>query len=462
MFLLTRFFSLDDIYLVPLCLIILYAIIRYRAEKNKDQQIKQLYYRGFYFKVFFVFAYTFITEFYFKGGDTSLYYQGVKDLRAAVASDFDNLGTIIISLKLNLASPLAPFFYYDNFADDFIFGIMQTTGNFFIPRLGLLPSYIFFNSYLCISLVFGFFALSGAIKIFKVFHYYYPFCTKEIALAAIFIPSVGFWSAGLLKDPICFGCLGFILYGVHSIFIRKINYISSIIIILACFFLLYHIKVYILLTLLLGIIVWLFAETNILIKDRTLRNLFSFMTLVLSGFIAYFLLNYFTSQEAAQQYKIDTLFEKAEGQRQVIHNIGEMVGPNTSNFTINTSNPIILIFNSIVATFFRPFVWEINTPIALFSSLESAVFLLLTLNFFLKEGIGRYFRIIFSDPRMLMCFIFSIIFAIAVGASTSNFGALSRYKIPCMPFYFIMLLMVYKKASLAYPKWFNRILRKVS
>jgi hypothetical protein len=63
----------------------------------------------------------------------------------------------------------------------------------------------------------------------------------------------------------------------------------------------------------------------------------------------------------------------------------------------------------------------------------------------------------FADPRLLMCFVFAMIFAVAVGASTSNFGALSRYKIPCMPFYFIMLLILYKKASLPYPTWFNKI-----
>jgi hypothetical protein len=459
MFLLARFFSLDDLYLVPLCLILLYAIIRNHAEKNKEKQVRQIYYRGFYFKVFCVFAYTFITEVYFKGGDTSLYYQGVKDLRAAADSDFDNLGKIITSIRLSIENPLAPFFYYDNYTDDVTFNYMQSPSNFFVPRLGLLPSYIFFNSYLCISLIFGFFALGGAIRLFKVFRYYYPSCTKELALAAIFIPSVGFWSAGLLKDPVCFGCLGYILYAVHCIFIRRTKYGLSIAIIFICGFLLYYIKVYILLTLLLAMIVWLFAETNKLIKDKTLRNVFSFLTLALSGLIAFLLLNYFTSQESAQNYKLETLIETTEKQRRTIESVS--VSGN-SGFKINASNPVSLIFNSIVATFFRPFIWEVNTPIALFSAIESAIFLLLTVNFFFKKGVGSYFRLIFSDPRMLMCFIFSVVFAIAVGASTSNFGALSRYKIPCMPFYFIMLLLVYRNASLVYPKWFSKILKRFS
>jgi Na+/alanine symporter len=179
---------------------------------------------------------------------------------------------------------------------------------------------------------------------------------------------------------------------------------------------------------------------------------------VLSVLIAFILLNYLTSQEAARNYKIESILETTEIQRKTIESVS-MSG--NSGFKINTSNPVLMVFNSIVATFFRPFIWEVNTPIALFSAIESTIFLLLTLNFFFKKRIAKYFQLIFSDPRMLMCFVFSIIFAIAIGASTGNFGALSRYKIPCMPFYFIMLLIVYQKASLPYPKWFNRILQRV-
>lgn len=456
MILALRFFSVNDFLLAPVCLAILYAIIRNRAEKNKDPQIRKIYYRGFYFKIICVLAYTFISEFVFKGGDTNLYFQGVKDLRAALNDDFNHIGTIVKSFKLTLDNPLTPYFYYDNYADDFTYNYMLNTSNFFIPRLGLIPAVLFFNNYLCINFVFGFFALGGAIRIFKTFHHYYPAYTNELALAAIFLPSVGFWSSGLLKDTICFGCVGFILYAVLNIFVKKIKIRASVIWILVCGFLIYHIKVYILLVLMLSILIWLFAEMNKLITDKTLRNIFSFLTLAVSFLIGYFLLNYFTSQEAAQNYKLETLMEKADYQRRVIQNLSE-TAPLGSNFSINTSNPVTLVPNSIVATFFRPFLWEVNSPVVLFSAIESSILLILTLFFFLKRGIGKYFRIAFADPRLLMCFVFSMVFAVAVGASTSNFGALSRYKIPCMPFYFIMLLLLYKKASLPYPRWFNNI-----
>jgi hypothetical protein len=40
------------------------------------------------------------------------------------------------------------------------------------------------------------------------------------------------------------------------------------------------------------------------------------------------------------------------------------------------------------------------------------------------------------------CFFYSIVFAVFVGATTLNFGTLVRYKIPCLPFYIIALLLI--------------------
>jgi hypothetical protein len=461
MLLALRFFAVDDIILAPLCFLVLWIIVRNRARRNRDPFLRKLYYRGFYFKVICVFAYTFVTEFIFKGGDTGLYYQGVLDLRHALNDDFNFAGNIITTLKLDIDNPLTPYFYYDNYADDFTYNYMLSASNFFVPRLGLIPAVLFFNNYLCINLVFGFFAFGGAMRLFKVFHHYYPQYRRELAIAVIFLPSVGFWSAGLLKDPVCFGSIGYILYAVLNIFVKRTAFRASIAWIVVCGFLLYFIKVYILLVLILSVLIWLFAETNKLISDRTLRNIFSFMTFAISFLVSFFLLNYFTSQEAAKQYKLDTLMDKAEYQRKVVQDLAANDVPLGSNFSINTSNPVALVGNSLAATFFRPFPWEVKSPVAAFSAIEAAFFLFLLLNFVFKRGVKQFFNLTFQDPRMLMCFVFAIVFALAVGASTANFGALSRYKIPCMPFFFIMLLMVYKAGNLRYPNFFYKILNWV-
>ena len=134
------------------------------------------------------------------------------------------------------------------------------------------------------------------------------------------------------------------------------------------------------------------------------------------------------------------------------------VGKKDTHFEINTSNPAVTALSGIAATFYRPFLWEVKSPIVLLSAMESLVFLLMTLFFMSKRGIKRFFTVPFADPRILFCFVFALAFAAAIGTATANFGALSRYKIPCMPFYLVMVILMYRKENLPYPKWFNKIL----
>jgi len=60
----------------------------------------------------------------------------------------------------------------------------------------------------------------------------------------------------------------------------------------------------------------------------------------------------------------------------------------------------------------------------------------------------------FADETLQFCLIFTLIFAFAVGISTSNFGSLVRYKIPCLPFYTAFLIILF------YPPKQELVLRK--
>lgn len=456
MFFLVRFFSAADFFYVPLCLLILYNILKSRANKNKDPKIRQLYFRAFKIKLLCVFAFTLLTEFYFKGGDTGMYYQASKDMKAAIAGNSDNILEIIKTNKLIIKSPLFDYFYYDGYEDDITYNYMIVAANFYPPKLALIPSYLFGGSYLCINLCFGFFALGGAIRLFKTFYHFFPKYYRELAVACFFLPGVAYWSSGLLKDPICFAAVGFIVYGFLNIFIKKTKILPSLILVILCGLLLYFIKVYILLVLVMSLVLWQFAEVNKVVENKTLRNIFAGMTLVVSAIIAFLLLNYFTSLEAGQQYQLDNIAGNAEFQRKMYADIAQ--GRKDSHFEISTSNPVALVFGGITATFYRPFLWEVSSPIILLSAIESLIFLALTLGFMFKKGVKKFFTVPFSDPRILMCFVFAFSFAAAVGTATANFGALSRYKIPCMPFYLIMLILMYRQTGLQYPKWFNKIL----
>src|SRR5690606_31845412 len=101
--------------------------------------------------------------------------------------------------------------------------------NFMVPKLGLIPYLLFFKSYIAMCFIFSFFALAGSIRLYKLFMVYFPKMKREIALAFLFIPSAVYWSSGFLKDTICFGAVGFLLYGVYQVFIAKKKILPSLI-----------------------------------------------------------------------------------------------------------------------------------------------------------------------------------------------------------------------------------------
>lgn len=458
MFLIARFFTATDLAVFPLCFLVLFFILRAKARRHKDPRIRMLYFRAFYFKLVCVFVFVLLSEFYFKGGDTGLYFQATQDMRAAIKDNPDNFWLALTTQKLTMKSPLFDFFYYDGYQYDVTYNYMFNTANFFPPKLALIPSYIFFNSYLCVSMCFAFFALGGCIRLFKLFYHFYPGLYREIAFACLFLPSVTYWSSGLLKDPVCLGSVGFISYAFLNIFVLKRKIFISIIIIILCGFLLYFIKVYILLVLVLAMLIWQFAEFNKLVENKTLRRIFAGMTFAGGAAVGVLLLNYLTSTEAGQQYQLDNIMGNAEYQRELYTKVAIHSGTTGSNFTISTTNPVLLVLIGLSATFYRPFLWEVTSPIVLLAVFESSIFLFLTLFFVYKRGLWTYFKLSFSEPRMLMCFVFAFVFAIAVGISSANFGALSRYKIPCMPFYLILMILLYQKTNLPYPRWFSKII----
>jgi len=91
---------------------------------------------------------------------------------------------------------------------------------------------------------------------------------------------------------------------------------------------------------------------------------------------------------------------------------------------------------------FRPYIWEIRNAVMAMAAFESLFVLILTLTTIIKTGIIQLLKTIISNPFIQMCVIFSLFFAFAVGFSSYNFGALVRYKIPCIPIYISALFIL--------------------
>ncbi len=158
------------------------------------------------------------------------------------------------------------------------------------------------------------------------------------------------------------------------------------------------------------------------------------------------------------RYSLDSITSTVEATRSWITSSGD----EGATYDLGAFDPSIVgvitkLPAGIAVTLFRPFLWEVKKPIQLLSSLEGLAFIILTLMTFHRNGFFGTFRLIFSNPNMIFFFSFSMIFAFAVGLSTGNFGTLSRYKIPCMPFFAALLIILYySKQKKLKPKQVNR------
>jgi len=97
---------------------------------------------------------------------------------------------------------------------------------------------------------------------------------------------------------------------------------------------------------------------------------------------------------------------------------------------------------AIVTAIFRPFLFEVRNPLMLLSALEGTYIIYLFGLVIFKIGVAKSFRIAAGTPFVLFSLIFTLVFAFAVGFSTSNFGTLMRYKIPFVPFFMASLFII--------------------
>jgi hypothetical protein len=460
-------FSFSDFIIVPICMLVLFSIAYFQRMKYEGTVLKPYFYNALFFKFFATIMFATITQVYYGGGDTTRYYQSILDMQQGI--DYDNSVFIEIyaNLSLKADSKLVPLFAYDPLGDNL--GYMMVASNYMVPKLGLPFAYIFFNSFLCVSLCFAYFSFLGCWRLFRMFTEMYPHLHKQMAIATLFLPSVVYWSSGLLKDTICIGALGYLTYASYSLFIKKRNLLGNGTVILLSGYLLFIVKTYIILSFIPAIVVWIFMENNHRIPDARIRSLLSVFVLILSIAISLILLQVLLgsggSDVSTNRYKSDQLLEATKGMQDAFKQQAE----GTSYFSIGTLDPTPLGYArmfplALNATLFRPYLWEVRNPIMLIGAVESLIFLVLTSFLFIKIGAKQFFLMIYKKPVIFFCFVFAIAFAGAIAIGTNNFGSLARYKIPCLPYYMLTLFLIVDevrkegKVKLKMPDFWYRVM----
>jgi hypothetical protein len=421
-----------DFILFPLYVYLFYWY--FKQKKNDNVLLDRYFMLGFWAKVAGCVGFTIFNTYISQGDSYGVYQAEGQQIQRLILSDITNI-------KL-LVTPAAA---YDDtlFIDPYNKGTLMAESNFLVVRIAAILSFFSFGHYFVTNFLFAMISYAGMWRLFKFFCLEKPHLHKHFAIAILYFPTVVFWSSGAMKDPLCIGGLGFITYALYNLVYKKQGLLANSLILLLVGYLLIVLKVYILIAYLPFLSLFLVLKNVTLLKSRFFKYLIA--PILIAGCIFGFskLLDNF--DEELGSYAFSNITETVKTQQYNFQAQAEGSGSSFSlgaEFDGSVSGIITMAPAAIVATLFRPFLWESKKISTLLSSLESLALMLFTLYVLFKAGLVVFFKSLLKDPLVVYAFSFSMMFAIFVGATTLNFGSLVRYKIPCLPFYLITLFLI--------------------
>ncbi len=432
-----RWITLTDYLLLPFYLAVVYLIaLRFRDRHYPPGHPWRPYFiNGLTVKIIGALFIGLIYQYYYGYGDTRFYFEQSKALNSAfLESPWKWLNLILYIPK--------------GYEGEYILYTSQlfwysTLNNFMVVIVSALFGILTFNSYLPTSIIFAAVSFTGIWALFRTFAKQYPSIVSPIALAALFIPSTFIWGSGIFKDTICMFGLGWMINGVFTLLIqRKLRPRDTFMLLLGTW-LIFIIKIYILLAFLPAVGLWIVFSYSHKISNGFVRGFLKF-GLVPVTLLGFYLLSTVFSAELGG-YSLERIESTATlTQEYIVQSSGEQGASYSIGEISLTPIGILRTFPAAVnVTLYRPYLWEARKPIQLFNALETFLFLFVTLKILFRIGLGRAWKAIREDPNIQFCLIFTIIFGFAVGLTSGNFGTLSRYRIPCLPLFGIALVLIY-------------------
>ena len=423
-----------DIILFPLYVLFFHLIFSQYRKTFTDPILIRYHIIGFWIKVLGTLAFT-IFNLYLSQGDSYLLYH----------TEGTNMKDLI------LKDPHYFKFLYESGKDfdqallknELNRGYFNEENNYMVARLAAICSFFTFNRYLLNNLFFSMLSFTGVWHLFKFFYALYPHLYKQIAIAVLFLPNFVFWSSGVLKDPVCIGALGWITYALYEVLIKKKGLFKNTIVLFIAGYILAVLKLYILISYVPVFFLFIVLKNISFVNNKFLRILLGPLLLFLTvlGFVV-------ISNKMAEEMDKFAIAELANNMTKTQNAYSAVIEGNDSQFSLGVEfdgSPLSLVKMApaaVIASLFRPFIWEVKKISQLLSAFESLGLLLFTFFTIWKTGIRFFFSNIIKDPAILYCFLFAILFALFVGATTPNFGTLVRYKIPCMPFYVMAIFLI--------------------
>jgi len=432
--------GIQDIFLGIVYLGIIYTVAYGLKSSQQKKGLDSKYFiGGLTAKLAGVTAFCLVYGLYYGGGDTVNYYLGSVTLVNLMFEDFGAFYSILIENDLSGQNWFA-FNTDTGYPPHYMW---RDSGTFAVSRYSAIFCLLGAKSFFITSLLTASFSYIGMWKLYRLFTINYPDAKKALAICILFMPSLLFWGSGIMKDSYVLGAACWFSYNFYHVFIARKKILINALLVIVNISIIMTLKPYIILSILPGALLWLNNAYLKQVSSGFIKILVMPIIGVIilgGGFLLYrnigsLMGDYGNINQAVEKAKIiqqDLLREEQYGGNN--YNLGNIDGTAAGM----TSIAPLAIFTAL----YRPLFFEIGSPLMVISALENTILLLLTFLLILKTNPKKLMRIIFREPLVLYSIFFSILLAFGVGMASTNFGALSRYKIPFMPYYFSALYLV--------------------
>jgi len=400
----------------------------YQMRKQKEDSLYDYYLKGLGIKLFGGIGFAVIYFYYYQGGDTTSYYESALAMKNLMFHSFPDW----LSNEFGAASPenYSKFTAQTGHPLHYMYYDPQTLMVIKIITPLMIPS---LGGYLISTLLLAWLSYSGLWRLFMVFSAYYPNLKKYFFISILCFPSVIFWGSGILKDTITLSCSCWLVYCIFNVFIMRRKVLKYLFLMIPFFIVILFIKPYIIMALMPGSLMWIFSQRIYKIKNGLVRFLivpFIFLVCFAGGYILLKSLGSIMGKFSID--RISTTAKVTEEDLKQDYYGGHSFDLGTFE---NTPTGYMKIFpKAFIAGTYRPFLWEAGNVVMLLSGLENTYLLYLTFLMFKRTGITNIFKRLLKEPLLFFAFSFSVFFAFAVGLTTSNFGALVRFKVAYLPY----------------------------
>ena len=386
----------------------------------------------FLIKVLAGFALTFLyTHYYDKStSDIYIYFKDANILKQLLQKDFF-LGIKVITGFYNEKSELVHQALANTTYWDTNSSLYSIWGKRLLIRINTLWAFVSFQNIYIHSLLMSFLAFIGLLALYRFIKNNLAIPTHYLILIIFLLPTVLLWTSSILKEPLLFFSMGLMLY--HLDRFLHFSYFQNFVYTLLFAILLFFVKPYILLVLLLPIFLFILFKYKYIGDFIMQIKIVLLISLVLVSLISMLYLrgdfNFF-KQIAEKQ---EAFYENV--------NIAEQTKKVGSLITMQKIEPTAIsvlknIPQAFYNVFFRPSLLDYKKPVYLLDIFQNLFLILLLISAaFRRQKLDNK-----EYPFFWLTISFVFLLFVLIGLTVPVLGAIVRYKIPAFVFLFILLM----------------------